>query len=97
MSEAVAFELEEPELSAVPPGEVDLSTLRAGERAVVVRLDEGDPSRLRKLLALGILPGVSISVRRRSPCFVLDVGYSQLALDSAGAASVFVRRMVASR
>ncbi len=97
MSEAVAFELEEDEAPVFPPGEVDLSTLRAGERAVVVRLDDSDSARLHKLLALGILPGVSISVRRRSPCYVIEVGYSQLALDSDGAASVFVRRMVASR
>ena len=76
-----------------PANEVDVSELCAGEDAVVVRLDESDPLRLRKVLALGILPGVRLTLKRRSPCFVMQVGYSQFAVDTAGARSVFVRRL----
>jgi len=53
-------ELEEPSLTP-------LSALSAGERAVVRRVDDRDPSRLRYLAELGLLPGRELEVTERAP------------------------------
>lgn len=73
------------------PGEVSIAELRPGQGGRVVRLDPTEPARMAKLLALGILPGARVLLRRRFPCFLVQVGNSQFALDTAVARSVRVR------
>lgn len=51
----------------VEPALTPLSTLAAGERAVVQRVDDRDPSRLRYLAELGLLPGSELEVTERAP------------------------------
>jgi DtxR family Mn-dependent transcriptional regulator len=60
-----------------------------GGHIAYIRMDE--PKRLQKLMAMGILPGVPISLRRRFPSFVLEAGFSQFAVDKDIAADIFVR------
>lgn len=43
-----------------------LSALRAGERAVVRRVDESDPKLLRYLRSCGLVPGAALEVRERN-------------------------------
>jgi DtxR family Mn-dependent transcriptional regulator len=50
-----------------------------------------NPRRLQKLMAMGVLPGVSISLLRRFPSFVFEAGYSQFAVDEDIAADIYVR------
>ena len=51
----------------VEPKLTPLSTLSAGDRAVVERVDDRDPSRLRYLAELGLLPGSELEVTERAP------------------------------
>lgn len=51
----------------VEPALTPLSALSAGERAVVQRVDDRDPSRLRYLAELGLLPGSELEVTDRAP------------------------------
>jgi Fe2+ transport system protein FeoA len=51
---------------------------------------EADEQSLRKLLTLGILPGIQLELERRRPCFLCKVGHSRLALDERLAACVRV-------
>ena len=44
-----------------------LADLKAGERARVLRVHDGDPARLRYLAALGLVPGATATVIRRAP------------------------------
>jgi Fe2+ transport system protein FeoA len=70
-----------------------LAALDVGARATVRRLasSSGD---LRRLLALGVLPGVELEVERRWPAVVVRMGYATVALDAALAEGVVVSRGV---
>ncbi len=67
-----------------------LAALEAGQRATVRRLAAASPADLRKLLALGLLPGVELEVERRWPAVVLRLDYATVALDTALAEAVIV-------
>ncbi len=67
-----------------------LASLAAGQKAVVGRLAAKSPAELRKLLALGLLPGVELEVERRWPAVVLRLDYTTVALDAALAEAVLV-------
>ncbi|MCL2011678.1 MAG: ferrous iron transport protein A [Cystobacterineae bacterium] len=59
---------------------LSLQQCPSGQRVRVVAL-EADESSLRKLLTLGILPGVELEVERRRPCFLCKIGRARLAFD----------------
>jgi Fe2+ transport system protein FeoA len=67
-----------------------LAALAPGQRATVRRLAAGSPADLRKLLALGLLPGVELTVERRWPAVVLTLDCATVALDAALAGAVIV-------
>jgi len=67
-----------------------LAALAVGQRGTVQRLAARDPADLRKLLALGLLPGVELEVERRWPAVVLRLDYASVALDARLAGSVLV-------
>ena len=69
-----------------------LASLEPGERATVRRLAASSAADLRKLLALGLLPGVELEVERRWPAVVVRMGYATVALDSGLAERVVVGR-----
>lgn len=71
-------------------GTVPLADLPEGARGRVVKLDTTDRFRLQKLLALGLLPGVEVEVAQRFPCFVLNLGLAQVALDAVTAQAIWV-------
>jgi DtxR family Mn-dependent transcriptional regulator len=70
---------------------VKLVEMRPGQRGSIAYLNAQDQTRLQKLLAMGILPGAELELKRRSPTFVFQVGYSQFAVDENVASAVFVR------
>lgn len=67
-----------------------LAALRPGQRGTVQRLAAASGASLRKLLALGLLPGVELEVERSWPAIVVRMGHATLALDSALAGAVLV-------
>ncbi len=69
-----------------------LASLPPGARATVRRLAARDGGALRKLLALGLLPGVELEVERRWPAVVVRMGYATVALDAELAGTVIVGR-----
>jgi len=71
---------------------VPMSKLRQGESGVIAYVHTGDSDKLKKLMAMGILPGEDVSLERRFPSFVFRVGYSRFAVDEGMAAAIFVRR-----
>ena len=72
-------------------GELPLSKLRRGDRAVVAALP-GEQKYLGKLLAFGILPGTAVRVLQTFPAYVLTVGYTEVALDQELAARIMIKR-----
>jgi DtxR family Mn-dependent transcriptional regulator len=69
-----------------------LSRMTVGETGRVAYLQLKDHPELHRLLALGVIPGAPIHLHQVFPAFVVEVGESQLALESAIAARIFVRR-----
>ncbi len=67
-----------------------LAGMAVGQRGTIQRLAARQPADLRKLLALGLLPGVELEVERRWPAVVLRLDYSSVALDAALADAVLV-------
>lgn len=70
---------------------VKLVDLHPGQRGTIAYLHSEDRTRVNKLIAMGVLPGAEVQLRRRIPTFVFQVGFSQFAVDEQVARSVFVR------
>ena len=71
---------------------VSMSDLRQGEEGVIAYVQTGDSDKLKKLMAMGILPGEPVTLERRFPSFVFSVGRSRFAVDEGMAEAIFVRR-----
>jgi len=67
-----------------------VASLAQGQRGTIRRLAARDAADLRKLLALGLLPGVELEVERRWPAVVLRLDYASVALDAGLAEAVLV-------
>jgi len=72
---------------------VPMSNLRQGESGAIAYVHTGDSERLKKLMALGILPGESVTLQRRYPSFVFTVGQSRYAVDEGMAEAIYVKRV----
>jgi len=68
-----------------------LCELKPGDEGQIAYIHMNNPSRLQKLMAMGVLPGVPVKVLRDSPSFVFEAGYSQFAVDEQIAADIYVR------
>lgn len=72
--------------------EIVLTELGEGEEAVVSRIKTGDTAILNKLMALGILPGIRVTMIQRFPSFVFQVGNTRVTADEEITSSVLVHR-----
>lgn len=69
-----------------------LSELKIGEQAMVVSFTELSEKHVRKLLALGVIPGCTITVLQLSPTFVISYEQTQLALDREIASFILIQK-----
>ncbi|MEX2702417.1 MAG: metal-dependent transcriptional regulator [Candidatus Baldrarchaeota archaeon] len=63
--------------------DIPLSELQPAEEAIITRITDENPALLRRLIAIGILPGVKITVKEKSPlggALVLKIGDYEVAL-----------------
>lgn len=58
-----------------------LSELRKGQRGKIAYIHTNERAMLRKIMAMGALPGLSISLVQRFPSYVFQIGESQFAID----------------
>lgn len=90
---------------AIPPGDCcrrkadrlgpivePLAQMKDGESGRVSYLQLKDHPELHRLLALGLIPGADIHVHQTFPAFIVSLGETQLALETAVASRVYVRR-----
>jgi len=68
-----------------------LCDLQPGQGGQIAYIQMNNLRQLQKLMAMGVLPGVSITLLRRVPSFVFEVGYSRFAVDAEIAADIYVR------
>ncbi|MFA4842945.1 MAG: metal-dependent transcriptional regulator [Candidatus Omnitrophota bacterium] len=68
-----------------------LVTLKKNQKGKVAYIHTQDQHKLQKLMAMGILPGVAITLLQSFPSYVLQIRQSQFAVDKELAASIYVR------
>lgn len=68
-----------------------LCDLHPGQSGTIAYIQMKNPNRLQKLMAMGILPGEKITLLRRAPSFVFQVGFTQFAVDEDIASDIYVR------
>lgn len=68
-----------------------LSLLKLKEQGVVTRLKNSNSKVLNKLMAMGINPGVKITLEQNFPSFIVKFDLTRLAIDRETANSICVR------
>lgn len=68
---------------------ISLVTCRPGEKMRIAELKTTDDKILQKLAVFGILPGGEITVLQSRPAYVLQVEYTQLAIDHLLASTIY--------
>ncbi|MBC2723933.1 FeoA family protein [Desulfosporosinus sp.] len=69
---------------------IKLSDMNNQQEGIVSELVTNNGSILRKLMSMGILPGTRIKLIQKSPSYVFQVGYTQVAVDREIASVIFV-------
>lgn len=72
---------------------IPLTKLSPGEAGKIVYVLTHKHPQLHRLMSLGIIPGVRISVHQISPSFVIQVEETQVALESDIAKEIYVKRL----
>lgn len=68
-----------------------LTSLRIGGSGRISFITPKVHKRLDRLAALGVVPGTSIHLKQKSPSYVIRVGETEIAIEEAVAADIFVR------
>ena len=82
-------EKEQTELKIVSP----LSELSPGQYGKIAYIHTRDDSKLQKMMAIGVIPGMKIRLMQSFPSFLFELGNSQFAVDESIAKEIFVRLM----
>lgn len=72
--------------------EMLLADLSTGEKGIISQIATDNPAILNKLMALGILPGMAVTMLQKSPSYVFQVGNTRITADDNIVASVLVRK-----
>lgn len=75
----------------VESGVKPLTALAAGQKGRVAYIHTGNNKKLQKLMAMGVLPGMSILLLHRTPSYVFQIGHTQVAVDGEMACDIYVR------
>lgn len=72
--------------------EAKLSYLKVGEEATIVKIDAKDNKILKKLMALGVLPGLKVQLLQKFPTYVFKIGNTRIAADEEIAGSIIIMK-----
>ncbi len=84
-------------MPAPTPVDVTLSNLKYGERAVITRIDTGDPVFTAKYAARGIVPGTNIGILRAGDPVLIGIDNDRWAINGPDAARIHVDRLAEPR
>lgn len=92
-----------PHGSVIPPGKccgkgdkelksimLPLSEMKKGQKGRIAYIQTSDKPMLRKIMAMGALPGSSIKLITDFPSYVFQIGESQFAVDKSAASQINV-------
>jgi ferrous iron transport protein A len=69
---------------------IALSCVKSGEGGTVAALKTEDETLLRKLMAMGVSPGISITLEQRFPSYIIKVGRTRASLDREIAQTIYL-------
>ena len=64
--------------------------MEAGQKGRIKYIHTHGESSIKKLMAMGVLPGLDVSLIQKRPSFVFRVGQTQIAVDVDIAGEIFV-------
>ncbi len=68
-----------------------LADLKPKAKGHIAYLQTKNKDRMQKLLNIGVVPGVSITLVQKFPSYVFKIGHTQFAVDKELASSIYVR------
>lgn len=68
-----------------------LSELDIHQMGKIAYIHSQEPEKLQKLMAIGVMPGMTITLITRFPSFVFQLGQTQIAVDKEIAGDIYVR------
>lgn len=68
-----------------------LSELDVNQVGKIAYIHSQEPEKLQKLMAMGVMPGMTITLITRFPSFVFQLGQTQIAVDKEIAGDIYVR------
>jgi DtxR family Mn-dependent transcriptional regulator len=68
-----------------------LSHLKRGQKGKVVYIQTEDHNMLKKLMAMGVLPGKTITLIQKTPSYVFSIAKTQVVVDSEIASNIYIR------
>ncbi|RJP29563.1 MAG: hypothetical protein C4533_00795 [Candidatus Omnitrophota bacterium] len=68
-----------------------LSELEVHDKGNIAYLQSKNASQMQKLISIGALPGISVTLIQKFPSYVFQLGQSQFAIDKELASAIYVR------
>ena len=70
---------------------ISLDKLPLGSRGYIVQIREKNTREINKMAAFGFFPGVEVEMIQTFPSYVLNVGFTQVALDDTVVRAIWVQ------
>lgn len=68
-----------------------LAKLEVKDKGHIAYLQAKDTSQMHKLISVGALPGISVTLLQKFPSYVFQIGQSQFAIDEELASAIYIR------
>ena len=73
-------------------GEFVMTDLNVNQSGKICRINTSDRKKLNKIMAMGILPGMTVTLIQKFPSYVVQIGQSQFAIDKKLAECILLGR-----
>ena len=67
-----------------------MTNLKVNQRGKITNINTHDHNKLKKIMAMGVLPGMTVILIQKFPSYVFQIGQSQFAVDKELADGIFV-------
>lgn len=71
---------------------IALASVKNGDSGTVAALKTNDESTIRKLMAMGVIPGMPIVLEQRFPSYIIKVGKTRAAIDHEIAQTIYIKK-----
>ncbi len=68
-----------------------MTKLSVNQAGKIAHINTHDHKKLQKIMAMGVLPGMAVTLIQKFPSYVFQVGQSQFAIDKELASCIYVR------